>query len=226
MKTQDSIIGRLKKQMFACLCAAGAAVALSAIYFGSLGCDDKAPDEGKSTISSFCGITFGESLASYGRVSVVDETRSHREYVFSFASCETKLSNSFRKFDKAKLYGGIKSQKVYQVEMVYQFPRDNGGTAAGDKAEYDNVVAAIKNKYGVKGSESDGFGGDKSFACKLGDVEVLVKYTAEGTFDRAQIRLTATNTKLHEAAEAESRANYDSKGSKTTGHSQADVNAL
>jgi len=63
----------------------------------------------------------------------------------------------------------------------------------------------LRRKYGSPSNVRDGYSGDVTESYEKGDLVVILKYVAEGNFDRGKMILTATSKRYTRVAEEESQ---------------------
>jgi hypothetical protein len=134
------------------------------------------------------------------------------EHKLSYWKTGYKPSKAFRRFTIGELHATWESKVVYEV--TYEFGFDRNTTTAADREEVKQTIEALNRKYGVyhvKASKTkddeDGFC-DSVERFELPNMVVELKYTSEGRFDRAQMRLTAWDIGLEERATQESLAYF------------------
>lgn len=167
--------------------------------------DDATEDDGqKQSLDSFCGIEFGTKLK--GELERVEGGK--------YLSAVVELGTPFRGTSTATVYAGVKSKRVFRVEV-------------GDFELAPNLTEILEKRYGVKGEGGSSWEHPYCLRLKNGFVQIERREVGTGTFTtdeekeydasydvvwlktkerenkRIVIYLCATNNKYQRIADAE-----------------------
>ena len=169
----------------------------------------------------FNGVEFGKIISEFGYPESFDNSNDRRflgkagNHKLSYWRTNYKPFKAFRLFTVGEVRATWKSKVVYEV--TYEVDFDRSKTTAVDREEVRQTIDALNRKYGMyrvgadKPDDTENGFYDRIERFELSDMVVEFRYTSEGRFDRAKMKLSAWSIVLKEKAIEESQENFQKR---------------